>query len=96
MWKALNHSILINESKVMRFAHYLFNVQPSGLSVFFIVSWFSFNAVDLPFFQKERKSYEFFIVCGQLWIFYSKINFKVLYLTQFSVVFEKNKITGCR
>jgi len=36
------------------------------------------------------------LVCGQLWILYSKINFEVLYLTQFSIFFEKNKIIGGR
>jgi len=29
-------------------------------------------------------------------LLYSKINFKVIYLTQFSIFFEKNKIIGCR
>jgi len=35
-------------------------------------------------------------VCGQLWILYYKINFEILYFTQFSIFFEKNKIIGCR
>jgi len=35
------------------------------------------------------------LVCGQLWIIYSKINLKVLYFTQFSIFFEKNKIIVC-
>jgi len=35
-------------------------------------------------------------VCEQLWILYSKTNFEVLYLTQFSIFFEKNKTFGCR
>jgi len=29
------------------------------------------------------------LVCGQLWISYTKINFEVLYLTQFSIFLEK-------
>jgi len=36
------------------------------------------------------------LVCGQLWILYSKINFKVFYFIQFSIFFEKDKIIGCR
>jgi len=32
------------------------------------------------------------LACWQLWNLYSKINFKVLYFTQFSIFFEKNKI----
>jgi len=36
------------------------------------------------------------LVWGQLWIPYSKINFEVVYLTQFSIFFEKNKNIGCR
>jgi len=35
------------------------------------------------------------LVCGQLWIFYSKINFEVVYFIQFSLFLEKNKIIGC-
>jgi len=30
------------------------------------------------------------LVCGQLWIPYSNIIFEVLYLTQFSIILEKN------
>jgi len=36
------------------------------------------------------------LVCEQLWIFYSKINFEVIYLTQFSIFLKKSKIEGCR
>jgi len=31
------------------------------------------------------------LVCGHLWILYSKINFEGLYFTQFSIFLEKNK-----
>ncbi len=50
----MNHSILIDDKKVMR----------------------SFS-------------------CGQLWILYSKRNFEDLYLTQFLILFEKNKTIRC-
>jgi len=36
------------------------------------------------------------LICGQLWILYTKTNFEVLYLIQFSIFWEKNKIIGCR
>jgi len=36
------------------------------------------------------------LVGKQLWIFFSKINFEIFHLTQFSIFFEKNKIIGCR
>jgi len=34
------------------------------------------------------------LVCGQLWILYSEINSEVLYFTQFSIFFEKEKNHG--
>jgi len=55
MWKALNHSILINEMKIMR-------------------------------------SFSLRVVMN----LYSKINFEVFYLTQFLMIFDKNKIIGCK
>jgi len=36
------------------------------------------------------------LVCEQLWILYSKLKFEVLYLNQFTIFFEKNKIMGYR
>jgi hypothetical protein len=37
----------------------------------------------------EAKAMRIFY-CGQLWILYFKINFKILYLTQFSIFLERS------
>jgi len=34
-------------------------------------------------------------LCAHLWIYYSKINFEVLYFSQISIFFEKNVVIGC-
>jgi len=49
----------------------------------------------IPFWSLSQKLWGV-LVCGQLWILYSKINFEVIYLIQFSIFLEKNKIIGCR
>jgi len=49
----------------------------------------------IPFRSMSQKLWGV-LVCGQLWIPYSKINLEVLYLIQFSMFFEKNKILGFR
>jgi len=49
----------------------------------------------IPFLSMSQNLWGVF-VCGQLWIVYSNINFEVLYFTQFSISFEKNKNIGCR
>ena len=44
----------------------------------------------IPFWSMSQKLWGF-LVCGQLWILYSQINFEVLYWTQFSIFLKKNK-----
>ena len=49
----------------------------------------------IPFWSTSQKL-QGVLVCKQLWNLYSKINFEVLYFTQFSIFFEKNKMRRCR
>jgi len=49
----------------------------------------------IPFWSMSQKLWGV-LVWRQLWIFYSKINFEILYSIPFSLCMEKNKIIGCR
>jgi len=47
----------------------------------------------IPFWSMSQKLWGV-LVGRQLWIPYSEINLEIIYLTQFSISFEKNKIIG--
>jgi len=65
--------------------------QKQKIEIGFLKLFLRGKLLIIPFWSMSQKLWGV-LICGQLWILYSKISFEVLYSIQFSMFFKINKI----